>query len=126
MKKILMVFITFALLFVVACSNEKAQATPKHLNDLVTYFKNKGYKLDGKTDKYYTMIGAINGFGININGHSVELYEFDPNQKNPILDTVKESEELNGAKAEVNGIFLLVEHDNGSEMDDIVKTFEKA
>lgn len=118
-----MFFIVFALLIVGACS-EKTQATPKHLDNLVTYFENKGYKLDGKSDKYYAMIGAINGFGININGHSVELYEFDPSKQNPILDTVKKTGNLEGSPAVVNGVFLLVEHDNSTEMDKIVKTFE--
>lgn len=108
-----------------ACSND---AQPKHLSDLVSYFKSQGYTIGDKTEKSYDLIGAKDGFAITLNGQQVEFYEFDPNKSNPTLDKVKSNGTLEvmgfSSQAVANGNLILVGYDKVSDGDKIVKTFK--
>lgn len=105
------VFVILSLFFVVlssaACSSS---SKPKHLDDLVSYFKDKGFTVGDKTEKTYQMIGAINGFETSLDGEQVELYEFDPKQNNATLEQVKKDGKFANNDAAVNGNFMIVEY----------------
>lgn len=136
MRKMLVVLsLIISVLLVAACSNQtvnnkpannqtaskpKVQETkPKHLVDVISYFKQKGFTIGEKSQKAYTMIQAVDGFTITLNGEQVELYEYDK-ADNSYLDNVKRTGKLGQFVATVNGKFLLA---GGS--DKIVQTFKE-
>lgn len=119
-KSIAVLSLTASILFTGACgtqSTKTASEAPKqtqqvkdeHLADVISYFKNKGYTIGTKTDKYYTMIGAIDGFGITLNNEPVEFYEFDKTD-NATLGQVKKTGKLNTGNAYANGKFLMIDN----------------
>lgn len=110
MKKMwVLVSLILSVLVISACSNQAAEK-PKHLADLVSYFKDKGFAVGSKSEKAYQMIGAINGFETTLDGEQVELYEFDPKQSNATLEQVKKDGKFANNDAAVNGNFMIVEY----------------
>lgn len=124
MRKILVgLSLVLSILLITACSNQAA-AKPKHLNDVVSYFKEKGFTVGEKSEKAYQMIGAIDGFAITINDQQVELYEFGPKQSNATLDQAKETGKFANSTAVVNGNFMMVDYKNNAEVDKAFKEFK--
>jgi ABC-type glycerol-3-phosphate transport system substrate-binding protein len=119
MKKSLMaISLILSILLISACSNQTA-AKPKHLDDVVAYFKDKGFTVGDKQEKEYTMIGAVDGFAITIDGIQVELYEYDK-ADNSYLENIKRTRKLGDLNAVVNDRFLLA-----GGMGKIIQAFEE-
>ena len=53
------------------------------LAGVVENFKEQGLAVGERSPKFYDMMGAVAGFGIDIEGDEVELYLFDPETSSP-------------------------------------------
>ncbi len=72
------------------------------------------------------MVGAVEGFGIEINGSEIELYLYETDS--PDLEEIKTEGEYDmegfTLPAEYNGNIVLMGHDDHPEADEIVETFK--
>ncbi len=55
------------------------------LASVVEYFREQGLAVGERSPKFYDMMGAAAGFGVDIEGDEVELYLFDPETATPEL-----------------------------------------
>lgn len=103
------------------------QETDKHLDDIVNYFKSKGFKVGPKENVMFAVVGAYNGFRISLNGTKIELYKYTT--KNKYFDDAKNKGVIGLYKhkvpAAVNSNFMLVFYDkNSPNKDEIIQTFK--
>lgn len=130
MKKIISVVLIVAFVILLAACGQVD--TPKYaLADIIENFKTNGLTIGEKSDKIFQLIGAKDGYAIEINGEKVELYEFDPDSKAEItktnLKTAKEGYmDMVGSKANVilNGNIALIGYDDHPDKDKIVEIFK--
>lgn len=79
MKRALLISVLLVTLLLNACGSSTSTPTEKRgLADVVDYFRAQGLEVGEVVTKAYGMIGAVDGFGIYIEGDEVELYLFDP------------------------------------------------
>lgn len=57
-------------------NEEETNAEPLTVDNAITKMKDAGLTVGEKTGAYYQVIGASNGDKVDVNGTSVELYEF--------------------------------------------------
>ncbi len=100
------------------------------LGELVEFFKTNGFTVGEKTEKMAAIIGARAGFGIQLNGKNVEVYEYDPDSKDELsvnnLETAKDGYiDMSGftLKCVLNGNLILAGYDEHPDKDKIVETF---
>lgn len=66
------------------------------LEALVEYFKASGLEVGERSMKAYSMMGAVAGFGLEVEGAEVELYIFDSETAEAeLVDNLKEARETN-------------------------------
>ena len=101
------------------------------LGDLVDSFKSNGFTVGEKTEKMAAIIGAKAGFGIQLNGKNVEIYEYDPDSKDELtvnnLETAKDGYiDMSGftIKCILNRNLILAGYDEHPDKDKIVETFK--
>ena len=102
------------------------------LASVLEYFQEKGFKIGKKSSKAFDMIGAANGFGVEINGHEIELYQYDLNKASEETKKNLESVKANGMMsmdgfsfpAILNGNILLVKYDEHPDGDKIAAAFK--
>jgi hypothetical protein len=113
----------------VACGQAE---TPKYaLADIVENFKTNGVTIGEKSDKMFALIGAKDGYSIQLNGEKVELYEYDPDSKAKLtktnLKTAKDGYiDMVGTKINVtlNGNIVLANYDDHPDKDKLVELFK--
>lgn len=74
MKKLLPLIIVVFLFSVAGCgsSNEQLQLT-----DFTNALANSGMTIGEKREKLYQMLQAVNGYGVEVNGDVILVYQFD-------------------------------------------------
>ncbi len=102
------------------------------LGDLVEFFKSNGFTVGEKTEKMAAIIGAKAGFGIQVNGKNIEIYEYDSKSKDELtvnnLETARDGYiDMSGftLKCALNGNLILAGYDEHPDKDKIVETFKK-
>lgn len=51
---------------------------PRELEQLINHFKGAGLQIGAYEPKNFEIIGASAGFGVEVEGHVIELYYYDP------------------------------------------------
>jgi hypothetical protein len=67
--------LTLAILFSIMWSTAIAEELA--IQDYFDLVESKGYSIDEKRQNWYQMIMAADGYGVTIDGNSMEIYEFD-------------------------------------------------
>ncbi|WP_053366578.1 hypothetical protein [Bacillus sp. FJAT-27245] len=109
--------------------SEPAKSDPviksEGLADLISYFKSSGFTIGEVKEKAFDMLGAKDGFGIELNGHEVEFYEFDSNAPN-----LKEAESKGTVSMDqisfpvlLNGNIILVHANYHPDKESLINTF---
>ncbi|WP_316568929.1 hypothetical protein [Neobacillus sp. YIM B06451] len=95
------------------------------LADLISYFKSSGFTIGEVKEKAFEMLGAKDGFGIEINGHEVEFYEFDANAENLKEAESKGTVSMDGISFPVllNGNVILVHAQYHPDKENLINTF---
>ncbi|MTI94358.1 MAG: hypothetical protein FH749_02565 [Firmicutes bacterium] len=101
------------------------------LADLLGHFEQHGFTVGEETLKDYSMLGAVDGFGIELDGEDVEFYLFDPATDDPDAQQLLEDARTKGTitmweitfPALINGDILMINHDEHSKQEDIETTF---
>jgi hypothetical protein len=97
---------------------------PRELEELINHIRNAGFEIGATSVKYYEMIGATAGFGLEVGGQEVELYYYDPAKTEPkVLDALKDLHQPGGVGAVViNGYYqmLVALH---PEQERLIQTF---
>lgn len=112
--------------------NTTLSNTNESLGDLVEHFKSNGFETGEVIGKAYSMMGAVEGFGIMINGEQIEFYRFDI--KTTDEETKKNLETARTAgvysmsgmsfSAIMNGNMMLVRYEDHPEKDKIIEVFK--
>jgi hypothetical protein len=134
MARVTLLFVlSLTLIFtVIGCSSDTG-AEAKSLADVVDHLKESGLDVGDVETKAYEMLGAVDGFGIAVEGETIELYQFDPNSDDEVskknLADGKSIGKMSAAgfsfPAKVNGNFALIGYDTHPKKDEIVKIFEE-
>lgn len=111
---------------------EENQETDE-LEAVLKHFEKNGLSIGDKITKAYEMLGAIDGFGIIVEGHEVELYLFDPEtadeKTTESLKSANEKGEIEfyGIKLPVvmNGNIMLTRIDEHAHKEKIIEIFKK-
>lgn len=122
----------FMVLGLIGCSGSQSANNDKTLDDLISYLKKKGLRVGEPETQFYQLIGANNGYAIDVNGKTVEIYKYD-------LDVSKQKKIINEARktgkmiamdmsmpVENNGSFILVfvkKHPDKEKIKNIFKEF---
>ena len=61
----------------VLLSNISFAADQLEIQDYLVELKNQGFSLGKKQEKMYQFLMASDGFGIEVNGENIEIYEYD-------------------------------------------------
>ena len=108
-------------------------------NISIDYFIKKleeaNLKVDNKTKKYYQLIGANEGYGLEINNEFIEIYLFNVNSQDELTKSNIKSIKENGicvipsmdnlkAKAIFNKGLVLINYENHINRDKIVEIFK--
>lgn len=104
----------------------------KGLADVVQYFKSQGFKVGEVKTKAFDMLGAIDGFGIDVDGEQIELYIFDPNKANDEtkknLDDAEKIGKFSAFGMSIpvikNGNIILMRYSEHSNKEKIIQTFK--
>lgn len=110
---------------------EQQPTDASKLDSLVEYFKSNGITIGAKSEKLAAMIGAKDGFAIEMNGEKIELYEYDLGSKEELtvtsLKTAKDGYiDMSGIKINVilNNDLLLAGYDEHPDKDKITQLFK--
>ncbi len=145
MKKVCKIIAIFAVLAIFAisltgCGSAKETSSKSKDNDTVTidYFIKKLEESDmivtNKNEKSAQMIGAEEGYGLEINGAYIEIYSYDVNSKNDLTKSNIKSAKEKGIvtmpsfgdmelKARYNKGLVLVNYEEHPDSNEILKIF---
>jgi|GEM_PF-855685 len=114
----------------------EAEAPLLILAGLLEYFSEQGLEVGERSPRFYDMMGAVAGFGVDIEGDEVELYLFDPETASPdlleSLETARETGKFDmmgfQMPAAVNGNILMTGLEFGTfyqhpAKDEIIEIF---
>jgi hypothetical protein len=76
-------------------------------------------------EKWFSMIGAENGFGVDIDGQQIEFYQFNTtigSGKKALESVIKEG--LNGSPVHVNENLVILEDKQHPKWNEILTAFE--
>jgi len=112
-------------------SKEKEHTSEDPLAAVLKYFEEHGLVIGDKTGKAFDMLGAVNGFGVEVNGQNIELYLYDLEKADDSTLESLESVKANGMmtmsgfsfSAKINGNLLLTAYDEHPDKDKIVELF---
>lgn len=119
-KQVSVFLLSIGLVVLAACSAGNAMEV-KHLEGVSEHFEDEGMTYENETEQYYQMIGAEGGVGVDIDGVSVEIYEFSEDSKE--LKAAKESGKIAGIDANFNSNLVMIVHSNGGEK--VVSAFKQ-
>ncbi len=148
MKKILLISVILAAMLLSACgaptsgpttqlapAKQEPTLTPKPvtLTDVVRYFKEQGLEVGEIVTKAFSMMGAVDGFGIYIEGEQIELYLFDPETADDeTLRNLQDAQSIGKFSAfgfsfpvVMNGDIMLTRYDEHTQKDRIIKIFKQ-
>lgn len=103
----------------------------KSLNNLVVYLQAAGLPVGQQNTKQFAFIGAVDGCGLEIGGHEVEIYKFDTknSSQEQILEKVKKEGTFTvmgfTVPAKVTGSFLILNYQENPHKDALLKAFIK-
>ncbi|HLR04138.1 MAG TPA: hypothetical protein VK111_15440 [Virgibacillus sp.] len=107
--------------------NNSTDNEDETLDDIVQHFDDSGFDIGDKTEKFPEMIGASEGFGIEIDGEDIEFYEYKSDSDD--LENIQsngevEMEDFGSLPALANGNLVMINHDEHSEENEIIEVFE--
>mgnify|MGYP001177147432 FL=1 len=129
-------------MLLVACS---ATVTEPELADVVAYFREQGLTVgENEVFKRAAAIGAVDGFGIDVEGAQIELYMFDaemaPDEtltQNTLPQSLEDTHRLEGFTWQIlddspvtifqvvmNGNIMLTSFDEHPEKEKIIEVFK--
>jgi peptide subunit release factor RF-3 len=95
------------------------------LADVLNHFESNGFTVGEKTLKAFEMVGAVDGFGIELDGENVEFYLYESDSED--LEEMKTTGQYNMdgfvINAQVNGNVALMGYEEHPEADKIVEVF---
>jgi|GEM_PF-1508892 Copper amine oxidase N-terminal domain. len=102
------------------------------LSDVVTYLKNNGFEIGEVKPKAYSMMGAVDGFGLIVNNEQIELYLFDPSTASQeILKNLESARSIGKFSMSgftfpviMNGNIMLTRYETHPDKDKIVAAFK--
>lgn len=104
---------------------EEPVQTDDPLGAMESHLEGEGFEVGSHTEKAHEMIGAENGYGIEVNGEEIELYLYDTEA--PELEEIETNGQIDmdgtAVNAEANGEIVLAGHDTHSEQEEIVEAF---
>ena len=149
MRKILIGLVAFLLL--VACGEKETttevkepqvkqeepkkeevkQEQSKSLSGIVNHFKDNGFIVGDVHTKAFEMLGAVDGFGIDVDGEQIEFYLFDRTSANEeTLKNLEDAEVLGkinmsgfSIPAKINEDIILLRYDEHPNKDKVIETF---
>ncbi|MDB4977924.1 MAG: hypothetical protein JWM56_110 [Candidatus Peribacteria bacterium] len=91
----------------------------------MAHFTQSDLQVGEKTEKYYGILAAENGFGVSINGIDVEVYQFNTSigSGQKALDAIIK-EGLMGSPVYKNGDLILVENKSHPKWNEILSSFQ--
>jgi hypothetical protein len=102
----------------------------KSINDLLEYLS-KYFTLSDRSEKFFGMIGAIDGCGIELNGSEIEIYKYDlkdPGQKT-IIENAQKTNTMTvmgfTVPVLVNGTFIITNYSDHPEKNKLVEIFKR-
>lgn len=113
----------FCALVLSGCSGT-AQAE-KSLDGLLSHLTALQFEVGTPEEKWFSMIGAENGFGIDIDGQQLEFYQFNTtigSGKKALANVMQEG--LNGSPVHVNGNLVILEDKQHPKWNEILTAFE--
>jgi hypothetical protein len=102
----------------------------KSINDLLEYFS-ENFSVTNKSEKFFEMIGAIDGCGVNLNGFSIEIYKFDIKDQGQktIIENAQQTHTMSifgtTFPVLVNGSFVICSYTGHPERTKIIEIFEE-
>ncbi len=89
---------------------KKKADVPQELERMINHFRNAGFEIGAYSEKRFDMLGASSGLGVELDGHEVELYYFDP--KKTDQETLDGLNDLHNPEASIavviNGYYQLI------------------
>lgn len=148
-KTLLAIVISTFTLLLIGCSTSKESQAPvqstqqsegtqpaadeaaSNLDDLLEQFKAAGLTVGEKEPKLSSMIGAKDGFGVNINGMPIEIYQFDISSTDETavqnMKSAKDTGKINmlgiDFPVKMNRDLMLVNYQGHPDEEKIVKVF---
>lgn len=130
MRKILLVLLVMlsaSSIMIVGCGSKDQDP----LADLLLHFEQNGFTVGEKITKDYSMVGAVDGFGIELDGEEVEFYLYDPDTADDeTLQRLEDAETLGTITmwnmtfpALLNGDIMMINHDEHSNKDEVINIF---
>jgi uncharacterized protein YceK len=113
----------FCVLVLSGCSST-AQAE-KSLDGLLSHLTASQFQVGTPEEKWFSMIGAENGFGVDIDGQQIEFYQFNTtigSGKKALESVIKEG--LNGSPVHVNENLVILEDKQHPKWNEILTAFE--
>lgn len=112
----------FCVLTLSGCGST-AQAD-KSLDGLLTHLTASQFQVGTPEEKWFSMIGAENGFGVDIDGQQLEFYQFNTtigSGKKALENVIQEG--LNGSPVHVNGNLVILEDKQHLKWNEILTAF---
>lgn len=130
MKKTLFILPILVGIFFCSCTKGTVNNT-KTINDLISYFKQNGLKVDNVDVMMFQIIGASDGKRMNINNTEIEVYKFDSDDKGQqtILNDIEKTGTINVLNmkepAIINGSFIIISYEDHPDKQKIIQLFKK-
>ena len=88
------------------------------MDDFIAKLQGAGFIVSEPKEKMYVMLGASNGAGFDVNGDSIEIYEFDTSitSGRDALERLK-TDGFSGQAAEIHKNLAIFVHDKSENTD---------
>lgn len=105
-----------------ACASPAEQKT---IDGLVQHFTASGLDVGERSEKFYSLIGAENGFGVEIGGEEVEVYQFNLSitSGREMLETLQRDGFMGGA-VQVQDNLVMFESKQHPQWSEILTAFQ--
>lgn len=119
MKNIVCSIFLFIAFILVGCTESNLS-----INDFLQKLDNEEFVIGKKHEKIYSLIGAVDGFAVEIDGHKIQIYEYDISVKSgrSMISRIHD-EGLWGRAVIRNKNLLLMQEPKHPEWDRILKAF---
>ncbi|ADH97780.1 hypothetical protein [Salisediminibacterium selenitireducens] len=104
---------------------EVPEAVDDELQAILDHFEGDGFDVGEQAFKAYEMVGAVDGFGVDVNGEEIELYLYDEGSEE--LEELRSEGQFDmdgfPIPGEVNGNIALMSHEEHPDQSEILSTF---
>lgn len=104
---------------------EVPKAVDDELQAIVDHFEGEGFDVGERAFKAYEMIGAVDGFGVDVNGEVIEFYLYEEGSEE--LEELRSEGQFDmdgfPIPGEVNGKIALMSHEEHPDQGEILATF---